>query len=146
MYNIIYNIKAGHSEKTKKSCHSESVFWGDLRFIRWPQRPQNLLCCMVQGKKSWDFTFETPFWRLHVRFQEVSIGNVCVCRQAMDMEMLGLPKSPRVMTQAPQESIKIQFFLVSVVGSMIFNTPRGVDQISRIDSFCYWLVAKTFQK
>lgn len=65
-----------------------------------------------------------------------------VCRQAMDMEMLGLPKSPRVMTQAPQESIRN----FTVVGSMIFNTPRGVDQISPIDSFCYWLFAKTFQK
>ena len=58
MYNIIYNIKAGHSEKTKKSWHSESVFSIDLRFIRWPQRPQNLLCCMVQGKKN---------LRLHLR-------------------------------------------------------------------------------
>lgn len=42
------------------------------------------------------------------------------------------------------ESIKIRKF--TVVGSIIFNTPRGVDQISPIDSFCYWLVAKTFQK
>ena len=38
------------------------AFWErfsiDLRFIRWPQRPQNLLCCMVQGKKN---------LRLHLR-------------------------------------------------------------------------------
>ena len=146
MYNIIYNIKAGHSEKTKKSCHSESVFLGRFEIYTLASTPSKLAVLHGSRKKILRLHLRNPvleapcsisggfYWKRLCLSAGHGYGNAGTS-QVSKSDDTG---SPRI-HQNP-------VFLVSVVGSMIFNTPRGVDQISPIDSFCYWLVAKTFQK